>query len=260
MKRLLTHAITLLIAPFVAAVALAATPIHIDAVKTGLDLAIARGAIPKGGALQTGIKQFLGLIQEGYLPEDASISTGVKLSVIYRLEQLGTGQSPAMVRVKPKTVAPSVVITFPKPAPQAVAPTTLQPAVASPNEPAAPPVTVATAPADLSKATETVAKTPSEIVSASAAVTPEVPVVAPSPVKPELKLAAAENPYQIANALVRGLTVANRTGEIGYHANLSAKVQSLVRELRRGVALEMAAKSSDVPQKTIKRLLQIGNL
>ena len=71
--KILTHLIALIAAPFLAAVALAATPIRIDAVKTGLDFAIARGAIPKDGALQTGIAQFLSLIEQGYLPEDAAI-------------------------------------------------------------------------------------------------------------------------------------------------------------------------------------------
>jgi hypothetical protein len=77
----------------------------------------------------------------------------------------------------------------------------------------------------------------------------EVPATATEPVKPEPQLAMAANLHQLANALVRGLTVANRTGEIGYHANLSARVQSVVRLLRRSMGLEQATQSWGIHEK-----------
>ena len=226
MNRTLTNAITLFVAPFFAAVSLAATPFKVEQVQAGLEVAIARQSIPKDGALQTGVMKFLSLLKGGATPEEASRTTGVKLAVITRLQQLGAGQVRAVVQVKPKSEAiavapvqsPAVVAQKPEAVDQTPVPSTAQPAT-----------------------------TPSEVSAA-----------APDPVKAEPKLAAAENPYHLANALVRGLTVANRTGEIGYHANLSAKVQSIVRSLRRGTGLEQATQAWGVPEKTVKRLLFLG--
>ena len=268
--KILTYLVALAVAPFIASVTLAATPIRIDAIRNGVDFAIANQIIPEDGALQSGVKQFLKLIIDGATPEDASNRTGIKLTVISRLQQLGTGHTPALVRVKPKPFTPIVEIASSPATPSQTteAPVQKSPqsivvvpaiktasAIAPPGEsPAKEPVAMAASPEPVFQVSgQPVAKAPTQKIA------PISTAVAPTPVKPELKLAAV-NPYQIANALVRGLTVANRTGEIGYSAPLSAKVQSLVRELRRGVALEMAAKSSDVPQKTLKRLLQIGNL
>ncbi len=226
MNRTITNAITLFVAPFFAAVSLAATPVKVEQVQAGLEVAIARQAIPKDGALQTGVMQFLDLLKSGASPEDASRSTGVKLAVITRLQQLGAGQARAVVQVKPKSEA------------IAVAPVTASAAVAPKSE--------------------VMAQT--HVQSTAQAIASDSEAPAPDPVKAEPKLAAAENPYQLANALVRGLTVANRTGEIGYKANLSARVQSVVRSLRRGESLESAAKSWGVPEKMVNRLLKIGNL
>lgn len=227
MNRTLTHAITLLIAPFFAAVSLAATPVKVEQVQAGLEVAIARQSIPKNGALQIGVLQFLALLKGGTTPEDASRTTGVKLAVISRLQQLGAGQVRAVVQVKPKSKAISVA------QPQSPAAVALQP--------------------------EAVAQTPVPSTAQPVATPSEVLAAAPDPVKAEPKLAAAENPHQLANALVRGLTVANRTGEIGYKASLSAKVQNVVRSLRRGESLDVAAKSWGVPEQTVKRLLSLGN-
>lgn len=65
-------------------------------------------------------------------------------------------------------------------------------------------------------------------------------------------------PHNLANAIVRGLLVANRTGEIAYAASLSYKVQSVVRNLRRGEALGKASKVSGVPHRVVARLLKLG--
>jgi hypothetical protein len=67
------------------------------------------------------------------------------------------------------------------------------------------------------------------------------------------------NPHAIANALVRGLAIANRTKEISYTSPISFRVQNTVRLLRRGTSLNKATEDSRLPQKTITRLLQLGN-
>ncbi len=227
MKSPFTHAITLFVAPFIAAVSLAATPVKVEQVQAGLEVAIARQTIPKDGALQTGVIQFLDLLKRGATPEEASRITGVKLAVITRLQQLGAGQVRAVVQVKPKSEAIAVA-----PVPVS-APVALQP--------------------------EAVAQSPVPSTAKPVTTPLEVPEAAPDLVKTQPQLAKAENPHQIANALVRGLSVANRTGEIGYKASLSARVQNVVRSLRRGESLDVAAKSWGVAEKTVKRLLSLGN-
>ena len=65
-------------------------------------------------------------------------------------------------------------------------------------------------------------------------------------------------PHVLANAIVRGLLVANRTGEISYTAFLSYKVQNVVRNLRRGEALGKASNLAGVPRRVVARLLKLG--
>lgn len=66
--------------------------------------------------------------------------------------------------------------------------------------------------------------------------------------------------FDLANALVRGLLVANRTGEIAYHSPLSLQVQDVVRSLRRGALLSAASSRAGVPLVTVERLLSLGHL
>ncbi len=65
--------------------------------------------------------------------------------------------------------------------------------------------------------------------------------------------------HAYANAIVRGLLVANRTGEIGYTAPLSYRIQDVVWRLRRGQDLAVARASANVPDPVVGRLLQLGN-
>lgn len=69
-----------------------------------------------------------------------------------------------------------------------------------------------------------------------------------------------ENPHTIANALIRGLTVANRTGEIGFRSTVNFRVQSLVRHLRRGEKLEGSIKQVGIEESTVNRLLKLGGI
>ncbi len=62
-----------------------------------------------------------------------------------------------------------------------------------------------------------------------------------------------------ANALIRGLTLANRTGEVGSRNPISARLQSIVRDLRNGQNLQASSKNRGVEWKIILRLLQLGD-
>jgi hypothetical protein len=64
----------------------------------------------------------------------------------------------------------------------------------------------------------------------------------------------------IANALIRGLLVANRTREIGYTHPLSYRIQNVVRRLRRGESLKVAGNRSRVSTMTLTRLMSLGQL
>lgn len=70
--------------------------------------------------------------------------------------------------------------------------------------------------------------------------------------------ALAKDNHTLANAIVRGLLIANRTGEIYYTAPLSYKVQDVVRSLRRGNALGKAQKHGGVSFPVVRRLLKLG--
>jgi hypothetical protein len=62
-----------------------------------------------------------------------------------------------------------------------------------------------------------------------------------------------------ANALVRGLALANRTGEVGSKNPISAQLQSIIRDLRKGQNLQASSKSHGVEWRIILRLLQLGD-
>jgi hypothetical protein len=70
--------------------------------------------------------------------------------------------------------------------------------------------------------------------------------------------ALAKDNHTLANAIVRGLLVANRTGEIAYAAPLSYRVQDVVRSLRRGDALGKAQRYGGVSFRVVHRLLKLG--
>jgi hypothetical protein len=70
--------------------------------------------------------------------------------------------------------------------------------------------------------------------------------------------AASDSTHSAANALIRGLLIANRTKEIGYTSTLSYRVQDVVRNLRRGKSLNLAGTRCRVPEPVIGRLLQLG--
>jgi hypothetical protein len=104
------------------------------------------------------------------------------------------------------------------------------------------------------KQRETKTKSPKELPSSSAAkaLIPSKKIVAYVPPKTELSSRV------IANIVVRGLLVANRTHEIGFNSPVRARVQDLVRNLRKGLPLATAQKRAKLPESIVKRLLQLG--
>jgi hypothetical protein len=62
-----------------------------------------------------------------------------------------------------------------------------------------------------------------------------------------------------ANALVRGLTVAAKTGEVGGKSPVASRMQNVILRLRRGEKLTDASKKESIEWKTVMRLLQLGN-
>jgi hypothetical protein len=74
----------------------------------------------------------------------------------------------------------------------------------------------------------------------------------------ESSLEMTDTPQNLASTLVRGLLVANRTGEIGYSASLSYRIQNVVRGLRRGESLSVASRYARVPQPVLAHLLNLG--
>jgi len=69
---------------------------------------------------------------------------------------------------------------------------------------------------------------------------------------------ASDKSLALANALIRGLTVANRTGEVGRTSLVSFQVQDLARSLRSGVELEKAIARVQLKRSIVDRLLKLG--
>jgi hypothetical protein len=70
--------------------------------------------------------------------------------------------------------------------------------------------------------------------------------------------AVSNSTHAAANALIRGLLVANRTGEVGYTSTISYRVQDVVRNLRRGKSIAFASNRCNVAEPVLGRLLQLG--
>jgi hypothetical protein len=79
------------------------------------------------------------------------------------------------------------------------------------------------------------------------------------PSTPRQNLSALLLSHSQANALVRGYTVAVRTGELNRRGVVAARIQLVVRRLRGGQNLMESAKREFVDSKVITRLLQLGN-
>ncbi|MGL5064919.1 MAG: hypothetical protein ACRC62_33500 [Microcoleus sp.] len=81
-----------------------------------------------------------------------------------------------------------------------------------------------------------------------------------SPVIPHIsKTTFSSSSSDLANSIVRGLAVANRTKEIGYKSTVSAKTQDLVINLRRGDSLDKAITKAGIDRKIVDRLLSLGD-
>jgi hypothetical protein len=71
-------------------------------------------------------------------------------------------------------------------------------------------------------------------------------------------LPSSNSTHAAANALIRGLLIANRTGEVGYTSRVSYRVQDVVRNLRRGKSIAFASNRCNVSEPILGRLLQLG--
>ncbi len=71
-------------------------------------------------------------------------------------------------------------------------------------------------------------------------------------------LPSSNSTHAAANALIRGLLIANRTGEVGYTSAISYRVQDVVRSLRRGKSIAFAGNRCNVSEPVLGRLLQLG--
>jgi hypothetical protein len=71
-------------------------------------------------------------------------------------------------------------------------------------------------------------------------------------------LLSSNSTHAAANALIRGLLIANRTGEVGYTSRVSYRVQDVVRNLRRGKSIAFASNRCSVSEPVLGRLLQLG--
>jgi hypothetical protein len=238
--KILTHLVALSITPFIAAVALASTPIRIDAVNHGLDLAIANKIVPKDGVLQKGVKQFLKLIIDGSTPEEASNQTGIKLSVIERLQQLGTGQTPAPEPEVQAVANPPVlkVQTVPASKLKPVEQSATKPSVTEPKPQA--PVTVA-------RQIETEKEAEQTAQSESDQNQPEQAESLPS-----------GNSKVQADQIWRGLTAVDRNGEIRKYSTQGLAVQKMLQRMRWGDSLAFASQKMGVAKETVFRLLALG--
>lgn len=72
------------------------------------------------------------------------------------------------------------------------------------------------------------------------------------------KDASSVNNQGQANALVRGLVVANRQGQITSRSSMNRRVNSVVRSLRKGKDIRIAAQSANVSWSVIEQLLKWG--
>jgi hypothetical protein len=242
MNRIITNGIALAIAPFITVVVLAATPIRIEAVKNGLDVAVTRQIIPKEGVLEREVKHFLKLLIDGSTPEEASTKTGVKLKVIERLQQLGASQT---AELKPfeetETATPEIS-----------------------EENISKPVAIA-------KSTKTKVRPTSPTVQS----TPEAsekkaskPVTATVPTEPitvrsvaqdnQTKELPSGNSRAQADQIGRGLKAADRMGEIGKYSTTGLAIQKMLQRMRWGESLAFASQQTGVDHETVLRLLALS--
>lgn len=75
-----------------------------------------------------------------------------------------------------------------------------------------------------------------------------------------VKITKGVTTHDIANAIARGLVIANREGEIRYRSHTYLKVQDVIHRLRLGQNRHYAAQSSGVQQALIEKLLVLGGL
>jgi hypothetical protein len=240
--KLITIGIALTIAPFIAVVALAGTPIRIEAVKNGLDVAVTRQIIPKEGVLEKEVKHFLKLLIDGSTPEEASTKTGVKLKVIERLQQLGASQTAELKPFEETETATTEVSEKNIPKPVAIAKSTK-----TKVRPTSPTV---------QSRVEASEKKESKLVAVAVSTEPTTlqPVAQDNPPK---ELPSGNSRVQ-ADQIGRGLKAADRMGEIAKYSTTGLAIQKMLQRMRWGDSLAFASQQAGVDRETVIKLLALG--
>ena len=79
---------------------------------------------------------------------------------------------------------------------------------------------------------------------------------APNPTAPRVR----PNQYEVANALVAGLAMGHRNGQVRYGSWMYYKVQSVIKMIRKGKPIPEAIQVAQVPPAVASQLLQWGGL
>lgn len=192
------------------------------------------------------------------------------------LPPVATGANPAVdsQQVTPtlnqNTVAPTPVVTaapeaspVPKVSPSTIAKLPSQNAPSRQPTPNAPALTSAQPERKLANPNPTPTKTPNNSLTQSETNPNRVEMPTPAPPSPNLTnneiASSSSNSMEQANTIVRGLQQARQKGQINFETTTWKKVQSVVRLLRRGEALQEAATEVGVSLQLIDQLLVWGS-
>ena len=171
-------------------------------------------------------------------------------------------RTPTIV-LKPSAVEPSSTVP---PSPIPSSPRQQSPSATAATLPSPPP----SSPSAVSPNQESGKPTPSQVNSASRATAPtsqpqpqvSSPQAAPRSTNLQSRLGKPRKitTHDIANAIIRGLVIADRNGEVPYWSHQYLQVQDVVYRLRLGQNRHYAAKRSGVSQALIEKLLTWGGL
>ena len=221
----------------------AQTPV--DAIRQGMQVAAEQGRLVRGSDLWQSIESFNHLVSQGLSSDSASRQTGVNLSTIEQLLQLGKNAVPSSpslpvpsspIPKKPNFDGGLVSLPSPKPHKDKL---TQRP---KPHE------------------SKVKSQTKPDLDSAQSAFLAAVPEQKPVSIDsvPQKKYKPVGT-YSIANGLLRGLrSPKNKIAKRG--SDTFDKIWTLVGLLRSGTPLKTACKEADVKLKTAKTILAYGGV
>jgi hypothetical protein len=207
-----------------------------------LDVAVTRQIIPKEGVLEKEVKHFLKLLIDGSTPEEASTKTGVKLTVIERLQQLGASQTAELKPFEETETATPEVSEENIPKPVAIA--KLTKTKVRPTSP------------NVQSRSEASEKKESKPVAVAVSTEPTTvhPVAQDNPPK---GLPSGNSRTQV-DQIGRGLKAADRMGEIGKYSTTGLAIQKMLQRMRWGESLAFASQQVGVDRETVIKLLALG--